>query len=392
MKNCAIYSSFSDLEQLIEIVGRTFQGAQINVDPSKTKIEITEKKVFGKTTIGLNIMTVKTEKEKFSGMLNGMYSFFSQIPARNIRVKEKLLVKITTLAMVIGAVTGKDISDKLRSQLLSVTKELEGFMMWGGRQVLDHNGKLIIDLDGNSEVDDFVVTAPSSFLHGNLKITESGLKRKDRTEQILMEKGIPLCKTLPVIVGDEDARIRSTEEIVKRAVALCICALKGECCGTGQPKEETDDLINLVIDQFQAAEFFSPNEKAFIYNDCPDGRDIVKHSWGYESYMVMLWALGYIDELDYPDHICDVPAIVKVMKEHGSYESLLSDAKLRSTGEILDEADLIYRLDWACVDARINNRAVPGNMDGGVVYERHRSLNWLITYMDQDWDDVKTDT
>jgi hypothetical protein len=264
MKNCAIYSSFSDLNQLMELVGRTFQGFKINVNPNKTRIEITERKLFGKTTNGFNVMTVKTENEKFSGMLNGMFNFFSQMPARNSIVKEKLLVKITTLAMVIGVVTDKDISDQFRSQLLSMTKELEGFMMWGSRQILDYNGKLILDLDVNSEIDDFVVTAPSSFLDGNLNTTESGLKRKDRTERILNEKEIPLCKTLPVIVGDEDVRLRSTEEIVKRAVALCICALKGECWGSGQPKEETDELINRIIDQFHATEFFSPEEKEFI--------------------------------------------------------------------------------------------------------------------------------
>lgn len=264
MKNCAIYSSFSDLNQLMELVGRTFQGFKINVNPNKTRIEITERKLFGKTTNGFNVMTVKTENEKFSGMLNGMFNFFSQMPARNSIVKEKLLVKITTLAMVIGVVTDKDISDQFRSQLLSMAKELEGFMMWGSRQILDYNGKLILDLDVNSEIDDFVVTAPSSFLDGNLNTTESGLKRKDRTERILNEKEIPLCKTLPVIVGDEDVRLRSTEEIVKRAVALCICALKGECWGSGQPKEETDELINRIIDQFHATEFFSPEEKEFI--------------------------------------------------------------------------------------------------------------------------------
>ena len=56
-------------------------------------------------------------------------------------------------------------------------------------------------------------------------------------------------------------------------------------------------------------------------------------------------------------------------------------ATLRSKREILDQADLILRLDWACVDARTKNQAAPGNLDSGVVFERHHSLNWLINYM-----------
>jgi uncharacterized protein DUF4272 len=33
-----------------------------------------------------------------------------------------------------------------------------------------------------------------------------------------------------------------------------------------------------------------------------------------------------------------------------------------------------------------------GNLDSGVVYERHYALNWLIGYMGREWDDVTTDT
>jgi hypothetical protein len=60
--------------------------------------------------------------------------------------------------------------------------------------------------------------------------------------------------------------------------------------------------------------------------------------------------------------------------------------------EILDQADLILRLDWACVNARVKKEPAPGNLDKGVVFERHHSLNWLINYMNQDWDNVSTDT
>ena len=59
---------------------------------------------------------------------------------------------------------------------------------------------------------------------------------------------------------------------------------------------------------------------------------------------------------------------------------------------ILDEADRIYRYDWACADARIKGRDAPAGLDPGVVVERHRMFNWLIRYMDAAWDDVRTDT
>jgi hypothetical protein len=83
----------------------------------------------------------------------------------------------------------------------------------------------------------------------------------------------------------------------------------------------------------------------------------------------------------------DVGIIYKLTEEQ-----FRKKAKLRSKKEILDQADLILRLDWACVSARVKGEPAPGKLDKGVVFERHHSLNWLISYLNQNWDDVTTDT
>ena len=54
--------------------------------------------------------------------------------------------------------------------------------------------------------------------------------------------------------------------------------------------------------------------------------------------------------------------------------------KLRNAEEILDEADLIYRLHWACVHDRINAREATASMHESIVIERRRGLFWLINY------------
>ena len=60
---------------------------------------------------------------------------------------------------------------------------------------------------------------------------------------------------------------------------------------------------------------------------------------------------------------------------------------------MLDQADLIYRLHWCVVDARLRNQPEPpADLQPGVVYERHYALNWLRGYHNADWDDVSTDT
>ena len=117
--------------------------------------------------------------------------------------------------------------------------------------------------------------------------------------------------------------------------------------------------------------------------------------WKYEAYWTLIWALGLIDELDYPKNICNCDIAIKTVAEREDFNDLMKGVKLRHIGEILDQADLIYRYHWACVDARINGREAPAGLQSGVVYERHCGLNWLIGKGNEDyedWDEVATHT
>jgi hypothetical protein len=114
-------------------------------------------------------------------------------------------------------------------------------------------------------------------------------------------------------------------------------------------------------------------------------------TWRYESLNVLLWALGLVEELIFPNKECDVDHIVSTMIRQTRQE-LLSKVRLRDKQEILDQLDIAYRLHWAAVDARLHNRQLPDDLHPGIIYERHYALNWLTHYADQEWDDVSTDT
>ena len=106
---------------------------------------------------------------------------------------------------------------------------------------------------------------------------------------------------------------------------------------------------------------------------------------------MLLWALGYVDELTYPNALCDVAHDAAIIHDLSAAQ-FRQRATLRSKKEVLDQADRILRLNWACYDARQANKPVPGNLNWEIVSERHHALNWPITYLDQAWDDVSTDT
>ncbi|MGF7033630.1 hypothetical protein J2T17_004578 [Paenibacillus mucilaginosus] len=392
MKNCAIYSPQMDLDRVASIVRDLYPKHKVEVREKGTHMDVISRKWFRTSRFGLNIMTSQTQPGEFAVMKNGMGNFFAGLPAENAAVQEKLLIQISALNMVIGVETDQEITGPFREALLELADRLNGIVFMGTRELLDSKGRLIMDLDGRSEVDDLVVTAHAGLLDGDLVVTESGRRRKERSERILEEQGIRYNAHLPVRAGDEEITIRSLEETAKRAIAFCITALKGECHGAGESPKDTRSLVNRVIRQYGAEDFFTPKEGEFLKAEAPEHGDIAAYSWGYEAYTVLLWALGYVDQLEYPDRVCDVPEVVSLLQEQENYKGFVKGARMRAKSEILDAADLIYRYNWVCVDSRLKGEQAPGGLDAGVVYERHRALNWLIRYREQEWDEVTTDT
>jgi hypothetical protein len=219
----------------------------------------------------------------------------------------------------------------------------------------------------------------------NINPTPDQAARRKQSEEYCKVHGIPIYPNPNALFVDaeDSVNIRTKDEVVDRALALCFLGLKSEGL--------TADELSKFDKEYNISSKFSPNEKKYARTKEPTQQQTIDANWRYESLHVMLWALGFVDSLTYPDKMCVVADDVKHIFDNNENE-FRQKATLRSKKEILDQADLILRIHWACVDARVNNAAMPGNLNASVVYERHYALNWLINYLNLDWDDVSTDT
>jgi len=219
----------------------------------------------------------------------------------------------------------------------------------------------------------------------HIEPTRAQKVRRAQSEAYCKAHGIPVYSNPNAMFLDDDSQVklRSQDEVADRALALCFIGLKSE--GLEQSK------LDLFSNKYNLKGKLSPAELAYVNAKHPTEQQKIDANWRYEDLHVILWALGYIDQLAYPDQMCNVAQDVKIISDL-TEDEFKAKAKLRSKKELLDQADLILRLDWACVDARTKNQPAPGKMDKGVVYERHYALNWLIKLANQNWDDVSTDT
>lgn len=215
------------------------------------------------------------------------------------------------------------------------------------------------------------------------RTTEESIARKARSEEILRAEGVPILESLPVVDPVSNTRVRPSSEVANRTIALLMVSILGETSDLG--------LVQPLINEWQADPYFSPAERRFIESSPLTEFDRVQFSWRYECVWLLLWSLGLVQALGRPDRTVDVAAMATLVRELGP-ERLRSEARLRSTAQIVDVLDLTYRYHWAVVDARVNNRPAPARLDAGVVQERHYALNWVTRYLDQEWDDVRTDT
>ena len=212
--------------------------------------------------------------------------------------------------------------------------------------------------------------------------TEAQLARRARSDQIIRDMGLPVLESLPVVEDESSVQLRSPDEVAKRCLATAFCAIKGE----------TNDqaFVNSLIDDYSAVSYFSPMERRFIQSPSASKQDLIDFGWTYECVHVFLWAMHARERLSAPNTMCPVPEDMKLIKEAGPAH-FVTRARLRRAAEILDAADLYYRLDWAAIQLRLKG-ARSEKINEQIIQERHRALNWLIRYMNQEWDEVTTDT
>jgi hypothetical protein len=214
-------------------------------------------------------------------------------------------------------------------------------------------------------------------------LPRDALERRRRSIAVMEAEGVPVNQWLPVIEAEAEARLPSTEEVAMRAVATLLVASKA----VGLEQE----LIDEYVRDYRLAAWLSPDERRFLFEPDPSDEERATYSWRFEAAHVLFWSLGFVDQLDGPRDLIDPSTMQQIIKT-GTRESLLAHAKLRPIGEVLDEADQIYRYRWALVDARINGRSPPAGLSDDVAMEWHQALNWLIRHDEEPWDEMSLDT
>jgi hypothetical protein len=205
------------------------------------------------------------------------------------------------------------------------------------------------------------------------------LDRKLNSEKFLMSLGISFADDLPPIESEETITLRSAEEIAERVLVLTYLN-----CVANDPSLQQQVMMFLIHEELwdKATE----TEKALFHKTQLSDDERTNILWRTESIWMLLWIIQKVDEINLPANEVDLYEIFPLLP--GFFEStddFKTRATLRAVSEILDQADLMFRLNWALRQegAVVNSSAQM--FHPGVAYERYFSLNW-VAGMYAEWD------
>lgn len=331
--------------------------------------------------------------------LRGVWSYFRQTETEHLEIQRNVLHHLRMCHSVIRVYAkydgpkNPDKENEINTKIWQAALPIHGLLTQGTDILCDAVGRPIFDKQGHSDFEYYM--PPKYPLPDDWRQhVPEDCARRDRSINVLDEKHLYAPSFLPLLGTGEKDPSHTLREMCGRAAALLAVSLYSECrLSEKMSYDEAKAFIQPIVDSYRAEEFFSPSEQDYLNNSNSSEQEQVQFVWQYENLWVMEWALGLHEDLFWPDHICDVPASVRLMQAYSHMDELLAAVKPRPRKELLDQADLIYLLHWACVDARVNGLPAPQGLDEGVVMERHRALFWLAGCDDCcRWDDVDLST
>ncbi len=244
------------------------------------------------------------------------------------------------------------------------------------------------------------------------KPSPSQLDRANRAKQTLIELGVPTYHQLLFVDDEDQVELPGPIDVARRASVLWVIA---RAAGEHVAREAAISFLKAEA-LWEAA---SPKEQSFLFLRSPGGDMANGFVWNLEGLVVLLWALGEIELLGWPDRQCDLRRLSRIMGGDLASFSILQAPTLRPKAKILDAQQLTLMQHWAARN-RMRTNGLPNDLNFsfrkpgslfskstilnmGVVAERHYAFNWMTGLLHpashdrallpaEDWDYVDTPT
>ncbi|MNW50491.1 hypothetical protein D3C74_279440 [compost metagenome] len=386
-----IYASRNDIQDINGIIHEVFQD-RFKLKAQAREVEIQSKSLFGKNRIMIRFDSEDTNPEYFENNIPGMMGFYQNMPFEDDDLQYRVMMQISVINTILAIETEKEYNEAHMKLFVELMGRIGGIGFISDGTLLDQDGRVIVHPNGKSGPADFKPRACTKKVRGEDKSTPEGLERKQQSIHYLKDKQVPVLETLPELPPLEELNVKPQQDIARRAVALLIAIQYGCDINQNDDLDKSKSFVLEMLDKFEVTDELTDFEQDLLDQEEPDQQEAVNLVWQYEAYWALLWVLGLLDSLDFPDGICDCDFAIQAVSSRSSFDEFMGAASVRPAEEILDEADKIYRMHWACVNHRIQGKEAPAGLNESVVMERRRALFWVLGFRNEEWDHISMDT
>lgn len=401
---CTLYSSERIEERLSELIREKFSNPDIKTNKSSNRqiFNFSKKKGLFKGKTNFQISTrfrdsiaLELDQSDLAKNLQGIKGFISQIPSAPPIGIKNLNTIIESVISETAILCSENDSVELFELVKILSKEKECILFcqsdsFVGKGSFPHflskELQLLLDVNGNSEI--YPPTGPLVDMEEQeeTKIFPDQIERKRKNIEFITNLGVPTIDHLPFVESENEVELRNSKEIASRAVILAIINLVAF-------SNISEQGAKGIISKYSLDQYVTLDELDFLNNPTDELKN--QMSWKCEAIWTLCWALGIVENLGQANVLADLDQIgsekYPISQGVDPNDFIKKEHLIRSKKEILDQNDLYYRLNWACVNERLKGNELT-DVHPGVVYERQYALNWLVNYMDQEWDEVTCDT
>jgi hypothetical protein len=337
-------------------------------------------KLLDNEKINFNVMSLNDNNKVFLNMREKIYDYFNNIKSNNIKIKENLLKKIQTIESIYGIVLNTDLTEDIFNKLLHITNLSNGMLFVDNSMMLNSDGLLILDIDGNSEINEFTISNDAS------KIAEKTIKNKD-------SMAVNSNKTNSATINEnnihkiqkKDNDIRNKEEICKRFISTTLIAAFADGLYNEIAFDKISGIIAKYIQKYNATKFFTPLELNYLKNpDSLETKNLKNIILNFESASVLLFTLGGIKKLDFPDNFYNKDILINQLFNFRNFDYLTEKTAVIKPSELNTYIDNYINFYKSLKDNTNKNTTI--NKD--IVIQRLKSFLWIAKYNGSTWDNV----
>ncbi len=297
--------------------------------------------------------------------------------------------KIST-KKIISLIKNENISQSIAEENLTKLKQLAS-----EKEVIENQSDLIkllnsiieimsTPINQDQEIDGLEVSMPKItsediFDENKIILDDIDKARIKKNIDYLKQNNIPYLEESKVIPINSNTKLMNKKDVFDRALSeyvvasMALYALEGKTSSILNILDEMDEKLQVK----KVLSNGDINDIHAIYDGRVPKQQLQDVSWLFEGSAVLLWALGLFKKPS-----SNQETRVNELDElffNSTYDALLSKSNLLPKEEIMEFADLIFRYQWACREARAKNQQL-SNLNELIVQEQRQELEWILNW------------